>query len=250
MKKLLVVVMACYGLNARSQTNTNRDFLYLFSDSLVQVNQVRVHQDYQGLWQVRADGRKVPIPQIKFASSADGYFANIKKMHFLGESELAERVTEGKLNIYERHNFMMRPQARYRYPAVRRSSKEIYYNKGFADLKRLNYANLKHDLTDNPRSMDLLEAYRKKKNTSTVMYVAAGASFVAGVVSLVSGSSNLSSSSNFNTFNSTQFRSFSSKDNTAGYLLISVGLGFSIAGFTIQNAGQRHLDAAINEYNR
>ncbi|MET4080950.1 hypothetical protein ABIB40_000895 [Pedobacter sp. UYP30] len=35
MKKLLILVMACYDLNARSQMNESKDFLYLYSDSTV-----------------------------------------------------------------------------------------------------------------------------------------------------------------------------------------------------------------------
>jgi len=101
MKKLLILVMACYGLSARSQENGSRNFLYLNSDSIVYAQKIRLRPDFSGSWSIRADSRKVLTSQIKFFNNEDGFFANTRELNFLGQSSFAERIVEGKINLYQ-----------------------------------------------------------------------------------------------------------------------------------------------------
>ncbi|RZL98149.1 MAG: hypothetical protein EOO88_61020, partial [Pedobacter sp.] len=188
MKKLLMIVMACYGLHAGAQVRQNTNFLYLYSDSVIYANSIRLRPDFSNELQLRVDQKRYPIQQVKFFNNDQGFFANTRKFNDYGISEFSERIIEGKINVFREVSYDPYVYERGYSHRNRRSDivdVRMFYNKGFGDLKKANYSNLSQDMADKAESMDLLHAYRRKKNTSTILYVAAGASLVASLVSFV-----------------------------------------------------------------
>lgn len=252
MKKLLIIVMACYGLNARAQVDGSKNFIYLFSDSLIYANKIRLHPDFYGKWQVRADSRRIPNDRIKFFNNEDGFFANTRLMNPLRVSSFSERIIEGRINLYQQTDYGPAGYGRgHRYGRNYSQSvdQRMFYNKGFGDLKKVTYNNLQEDMSDHPESMDLLNAYRKSTNTSKILYAAAGVSAVAGLVSFIAKgkSSGIKSADPF------QYGSKPSIDRPnfgASFLLLGFGAGFAIGGFTVQVSGYRNLENAVETYNR
>ncbi|RZM29003.1 MAG: hypothetical protein EOO88_06700, partial [Pedobacter sp.] len=189
MKKLLIIVMACYGLNARAQVDGSKNFVYLFSDSLIYANKIRLHPDFYGEWQLRADSRRIANDRIKFFNNEDGFFANTRRMNALRSSSFSERIIEGRINLYQQTDFIPESYRRGQRYGRRVSAQDVdqrmFYNKGFGDLKKVTYLNLQQDMSDHPESMDQLNSYRKSINTSKILYTAAGVSIVAGLVSFI-----------------------------------------------------------------
>lgn len=256
MKKLLLSVMACYALSAGAQeVPDNKNYLYLYSDSIIYANRIQLRPDFSGYWQLRVDSRRIPVDQVKFFNNEDGFFANTKKLTFTRTSQFSERIIEGKINLYQerpydpfsydrsyRHGYGYRPG---RYPAVDMS---MYYNKGYTDLKKVNYNNLKYDMADNPESMKFLNKYRKSASRSKIMYVTAGASIIAGFVSfLATGTGHNDMPSGFGFDNRPSLKS---PNYTASYVLMGLGFGMAVGGYAVQSAGAGNIENAVDAYNR
>jgi hypothetical protein len=256
MKKLLIGVMACYALTARAQVQESKNFIYFFSDSVQYAKNIKLRPDFLGYLQLRADSRKVPTGQVKFFSNEDGFFANTRKLDFVAGASFSERIIEGKINVYQQERYD--PEIydgryrRNRYMERERPTVDVrmFYNKGYGDLKKANYRNLSRDMADHQESMDLLKSYRKSMNSSKVMYVAAGASFVAGVVSFIASAGGKTSMPDRKGFGANFGSSIKETNFTPGFILLGAGLGFGLGGVAIQRSGTRHLENAIERYNR
>ena len=235
MKKLLIVVMACYGLNARSQTNESKNFLYLYSDSTIYAQRIRLGPDFTGSWALRVDSRRMPTKEVKFFQDNNGFYANTKNLNFSGASSFAERIIDGKINLYQQVFYEDVPYEGddHRFSGVRREvvNTRMFFNKGFSDLKRVNYDNLSLAMSDNQQSLDLLKSYRKSMNAGTAMYVAAGATALGCIATVLSD----------NSFNN---------NYTGTYILLGATFGFGLGGYLIKESGKRNIRRAIENYNR
>ncbi len=249
MKKLLIIVMACYGLNARAQVDGSRDFVYLFSDSIVYAKKVRLNPDLSGGWQVRADSRRILNDRIKFFNNDDGFFANTRQMNPLRISSFSERIIEGRINLYQQTEYEPLGYGR-RHRYVRNTPQNVdhrmFYNKNYTDLKRVNYQNLRQDMADHPESIDLLNRYRRSVNTKKAMYTAAALSIVGSFISILTeaGKNDIIGGgmgvhptirkSNFN----------------PSIILFSLGAGLGLGGYGVDVSGQRKLEDVVEAYNR
>jgi hypothetical protein len=249
MKKLLIVVMACYALNARSQVNEAQNFLYLYSDSIIHAQSIRLRPDFSGSWMLKADSRRVPIGGVKFFNNEDGFFANTRRLNYFGEVAFSERTIEGKINLYQQiiYDPILFEVDYYRFRNTRRQTidRRMFYNKGFSDLKKVNYANLSKDMADHPKSLDFLKSYRKSRRVGTAMYVAAGAAIVASAVTLLSGTGMKQDGTTFGNMPNYKF-----KDDTGSFVLMGLGAGLGIGGYFIQTSGSRNIGRAIDAYNQ
>lgn len=242
MKKLLIGVMACFAMTSRAQVHESKNFIYLYSDSVIYAKDVKLRPDFSGYLQLRADSRKVPTEQVKFFSNEDGFFANTKRLNFGSTTSFSERIIEGKINMFQQEDYYPYSydhryrRARYMDRRPQPVDVKMYYNKGYADLKKANYHNLSTDMADNPKAMDLLKNYRKNINTGKAMYIVAGAAIVSGLVSfLANGSSN---------------KGISGANFTPAFILLGAGAGLATGGYFIQASGNRHLENAVDAYNR
>ncbi len=229
------MVMACYGLTARAQVHDSKNFVYLFSDSVIHGESVRMAPDFSGYWQLRVDSRRLPLESVKFFSNDEGFFANTRRLG-LGNNIIAERVVEGKVNLFREITYNALHYSEFRdYSAIRSSpmTGQTYYNKGFDNLKRTNYRNLNVDLADNVKSMDLLQAYRKKRSTGTKLYV------VAGVLATIGSA-----------FILTDPISDGYKNFTIGSILLGSSMGSAVAGYFIGESASSRLEDAVDAYNR
>jgi len=241
-----MIVMACYALNARSQTDESRNFIYLNSDSVIHADRIRLRPDFGGSLVLRADSRRVPLEQVKFFNNEDGFFANTRKTNLFAGNSFSERIVKGKINLYQEVAYDPVPYEfdyyRFRDRGPRAISTRLFYNKGFSEVKKVSYASLKTDLAENPKSLDFLESYRKGKQGGTIMYVAAGAAILAGLVNFVStGSKEMSRAS---------FESTRSNGYVGSAILMGVGGGLALGGYLMQASANRDIERAIDTYNR
>lgn len=241
-----MIVMACYALNARSQTDESRNFIYLNSDSVIHADRIRLRPDFGGSLVLRADSRRVPLEQVKFFNNEDGFFANTRKTDLFAGNSFSERIVKGKINLYQEVAYDPVPYEldyyRFRDRAPRAISTRMFYNKGYSDVKKVSYASLKMDMGDHPKSLDFLESYRKGKQVGTIMYVAAGAAILAGLVNFVStGNKEMSRSA---------FESTGSNGYVGSLLLMGVGGGLALGGYLKQASANRDIERAIDAYNR
>ncbi|TKC58469.1 hypothetical protein FBD94_17740 [Pedobacter hiemivivus] len=243
MKKLFIIAMACYGFSARAQLRESKDFLYLYSDSIIYARDIKIRPDFSGNLRVRVDSRNVPIAQVKFLNSKDGFFANTRKIGIIRTAGFAERIIEGRINVFQDRTLSYTPfvydahhtnEMHYPSGAAPSVSANLYYNTGYADLKMLNYVNLKKDMADNPQSMDMLYAYRRSMNTTKFLYIAGAASILAAGLTSMGGGESAYSTSRF----------------TTGVSLGALGLGLIAGGYLKSVAAKGKLETAVDIYNR
>lgn len=255
MKKLLIVVMACYGLNARAQVDESKNFLYLYSDSVIFAKRISLRADVFNTLQLRADSRRVSTDRVKFFNNQDGFFANTRQVTFGRRSAFSERIIEGRINLYQQLAYEpYRYENEYgygsRYSRPETVEMNMYYNKGYGDLKKVNYNNLKQDMADRAESMDLLKRYRKNINTARTLYIAGGASVVAGLVTFLVNGKNSQKAFN-HPFGGPNYTVPDIKTNTtASFSLLGAGAGLAIGGALVHMGAVRHLEDAVDAYNR
>lgn len=244
MKKSLIIAMACYGLSATAQVQESKNFLYLYSDSVIYADRILMRMDLSDRLHIQADSRRISSEQVKFINNEDGFFGKIRKRR-TGENLLAEKVIEGRINIFKSVSFddlyydQYHDKTGYRHLSVYRSrytsaqsvTGDIYYNKGYGDLKKISYSNLKNDMTNDKECLDLLEGYRKSLRTTKILYIAGGASLLAAVIVGVV---------NVNRMGNTQ----------ADVMLFGISGGFALGGGLKQLSTDKKLEAAIDHYNR
>lgn len=235
------------------QADESRNFVLFHSDSILYAERVRLRPDMFNELVLRADTKRIPLRNVKFFNSDDGFFATMRRLPGLGNEQLAERVIEGRINIFMERPYQYRDYRRpYRSKQRYRNNDSgvnlrMYFNKGYDDLKKVNYRNLNSAMADDPESIDLLRGYRQSINSSKALYAAAGASITAALVSfLVSANRDKVDFDLQNGFSSEpQMPNF-----TASYILLGAGAGFAIGGYAVHFRGLRKLEAAVDHYNR
>lgn len=249
MKKLLFIGMACYGLSAGAQVRPSESFIYLFNDSVIHANRVTLRPDPLNSLQLRADSRRIPLHQVKFINNEDGFFANTRQQTFVGDTQFAERIIEGKINLFQEISYTP-----YQYDYGYRSSYRkhdavnihMYYNKGYDNLKKVSYNGLKEAMANNPQSMEFLKLYKKSLTTRNTLYAGAGLSLLASILAITLNTKRTKQSDTF----TYAFGPSKEPNYVAGLALLGVGTGLAVGGYAIHLSGTRHLENAIDTYNR
>ncbi|RZK41904.1 MAG: hypothetical protein EOO90_09180 [Pedobacter sp.] len=259
MRKLLSMALASIALSATAQERRLDNFVYRFNDSLEYVDRLSIRPDALAGIQLRTDSKRIPGHQVKFFQNNDRFFANTQRLTIIRNTSFAERIVEGKINLFQEfpNEFLVGGswnRHRYRTYAEQPSlSMRMYYNKGWGDLKRVRYVNLLEDMADSPASLDLLKAYRKKVNTSTLLYASAGASIIGGMVMLLVNGSKTHSDFGKGFGQGSAFNQGSSRMGPSlapGFILLGAGTGLAVGGFLNQISASRTLEDAIYNYNR
>lgn len=250
MKALLTSIVAyamCSSL-AYAQPDESREFIYLYSDSIIYAKHIDLERNFTGSLYLWADSKRIHPEQVKFFNNNRGFFANVKDFDLVGRTHFSERIRQGKINLYEAKTIdwdSYDDLGGYRQPAVVESKN--YYNKGYGSLRKANYVNLSIDLADNPQSMAFLAKYRSTKRTQVAMYVAAGLSFISGFALMLSEGKEESWGPN-------NRQDFSSKNSSfsrlvPGLVLSGVGMGLAGGGYLMGPSRTRHLKQAVDAYN-
>lgn len=250
MKKLFIIALASYALSARAQVDESRNFIYLNSDSVVYASKIRLRPDFLDSWQLRADSRRFNTDRVKFYNNEDGFFANTRKLDYGSYGSFSERIVQGRINLYQQIIYdplVYDRYSRFRHGRATAADVSLYYNKGYQDLKKVNYRNLKVDMADNAESIALLNVYRKKTNTGTLLYATAGASIIAGLITFVTRGHEITSEPGFGGHN---FPTYKGPNFASSFLLLGAGLGFAAGGFYVNRSGSRYLERAVSTYNQ
>jgi len=250
MKKIIIIALACYGLSAQAQVRESENFVYLFSDSVVYANRITIRPNFSNSLVLRADAKRIPMTKVKFFNNEHGFFANTGGTFFGGDIQFAERVAEGKINFYRHTGYEVSDFGRP-FHSIRREREAVdmrmYYNRGYENLKKVSYENLKQEMADNSTSMVYLKKYRSNQRTAKTMFVAAGASILTGFILFVAtGNKEFEHTGiGYGNVHDTKFPNY-----TASYVLMGLGTGLAVGGYGTYISGMRRLDNAVDSYNR
>jgi len=231
-----------------AQPDESREFIYLYSDSVIYAKHIDLERNFTGSLYLWADSRRIHPEQVKFFNNNRGFFANVKDFNLIGQTQFSERIRQGKINLYEEKTVDWDAYDELGgYPRPTVIDTRNYYNKGYGSVKKANYVNLSIDLADNPQSMAFLNKYRSTKRTQVAMYVAAGLSFISGFALMLSEGKEESWGPNNRPDFSSNNSSFSRL--VPGLVLSGVGVGLATGGYLMGPSRTRHLKQAVDAYN-
>ena len=160
--------------------NISETYLYLYNDSLIKFKNLEVKLTPTGIPYFQTDNSKIELDNVKFYKDFTGFYANAKNYYPSYLPLFAKQICHGKINTYQfTQELTTRPM---RYYNDQMHYNLLYYNKGFDDLKKINYRNLKVDLTDNPDALKHLNNYELCKISQTGFALAGQFSIVDGII--------------------------------------------------------------------
>lgn len=238
MKFFLPLFLMVLNQMAWSQVDESKSFVYLYSDSIL-YGKVEYKPTLFGENYFLIDSKKISVDNVKFYKADTIFYANTKDITLLGYSYFAIRIVKGKLNLFEEIKTNYQPPMMNMAGGMTgggvTSTTYAYYNKGYGPLKKAKYLNLVSDLSDNTKSLNYLNKFKKARNIESILYAAGGATFIIGVISLIKKTANIPEVA---------------KPNTSGsFALMGGGAGCMLAGYVFSISKYNHLKKAINEYN-
>ncbi len=188
MKKWLTIFCVLAGYVVFGQADsTNIRFVYLFTGEKIKSEVVEFRDQFIGSGYFLVGKEQYSADLVKFYRDANGFYANTRKLNMSGKSVFSKRVINGRVNLFEKEKMYTTPSyidaAGTYNPGASSKTIKNYYNKGFGDLKKATYKNLKIDLADSPESMGYLKKYRKYKNVQIALSIVGGALIATGVTS-------------------------------------------------------------------
>lgn len=186
MKKWLTIFFTLASYVVFSQTDsTNIRFVYLFTGEKIKSEVVEFRDQFMGSGYFLVGKEQYSADLVKFYKDAKGFYANTKRLNVASKSVFSKRIISGRVNLFEQEKMYTTPSyidvAGTYNPGTSSKTIKNYYNKGFGDLKKATYKNLKIDLADSPESIEYLSKYRKYKNVQIVLSIVGGALIVSGI---------------------------------------------------------------------
>ncbi|WP_114783159.1 hypothetical protein [Botryobacter ruber] len=245
MKKILLLLLGFIALHpvAFGQVDETRNFIYLYSDSVIYARTIDYKTPLLGGAHLIVDARKVKGELVKFYQNEKGFFANTSNLNFTGGTTFSERIRKGKINLYELETVNYSPghfspgTGMYTGGGSSRNIKN-YYNIGFGELKKADYKNLSVDLGENPESLAHLNKYKSNTNTQTILYVVGGAAILGGIISFAN-----SGEPQNNEVHATP-------NMTVPLIGLGIGGASLWTSYLISLSKPKHLRSAIDAYNR
>ena len=184
-----------------SSSTVEGNYLYLFTGNIISGKTIDLKEPLFGNPHLLIDGNKFNAHEVKFYSNDEGFFANTIKLQGLSTSSFSRRVRKGRINLYERTTYNATAMT-YGYAGTSGFGghgtygsvggfgvgaslphTKYYYNKGFDDLKHLDYYSLKNDMADDPLAISALNHWNKtRKKGNAFLYsslLVTGVSFIA-----------------------------------------------------------------------
>jgi hypothetical protein len=174
--------------NAFAQVDESKNYLYLYSDSVIYGNNIIYESWLDGSPHFIVDSKRIHPEQVKFFQTGMGFFANTRDLDIAGRTSFSERIRQGKINLFEKQikDYPEHHYSRYSNPQEESSIAALnYYNIGFGNLKKANYSNLKTDLAGHPASMTQLKEYGRVQRLSKRLFLAGGTAILGGFVSFI-----------------------------------------------------------------
>ncbi|RLD51379.1 MAG: hypothetical protein DRI94_06190 [Bacteroidetes bacterium] len=219
------------------------NFVYTYSDNIFTDTNIDFLKDSE-ISYIRIDSIVMDLSDVKFIKSNNDFWANTNKINNKGDNIFAIRIYTGNANLFTRvelsekkwyNNISITTNQLYEdYTSNIEKNSLNYYNIELGELKRLTYKNLDNDLSDNPKSLSLLNKSRIYQKRSILLYI-------AGITSVIYGfGSGLNQSDKFESGSNHTWVSF--------YLPVSIGLGSFWLGSRMSKKKSLLIQNAVKSY--
>ena len=174
-------------LFADSVEKVNLNFVYTFTGQVIKGNNIELKYGQLAIPYLLVDSNNISLNEVKFYKTNEEFLANTNYINLLGNNSFSKRKIAGRINLYETFKLRSSPghfnssTGSYSSGMIIINSKS-YYNKGFNDLKRINYKNLSIDLVDNSTSTHYLNKYQTRNIAQWVLGIAGGVLTIGGLM--------------------------------------------------------------------
>lgn len=243
MKHLFLFIFLCVqfvsfaqvegALSPNSDSLSEVDYVYLYTKRIIKGDYVSYENKVFKRNYILVDDERFELNQVKFYQNESGFFANVQGIGM--QSGFAEKVQSGEVNLFELEVKTSTPMMNSNgmmTGGMMNTSIIDYYNKGFGNLKRATYGNLKVDLSDKPEAKLHLDKYNRIRMTQNGFYIAGGALLVGSVVAF---------------FNQPDPQNF---DVTNTLLMAGAASATGFTAYLIGLEKKSKLKSAITAYNR
>jgi hypothetical protein len=175
---------------ADSIENLNRNFLYTYMGDIIYGRIIDHKTPFLGRSRFEVDSKEIQPDIVTFYKNETGFYANTKEVNSSGSSIFTVRIRKGRINLYEKETTNYSPgyfsvSTGMYYGGYITKTIKNYYNKGFGELKKANYKNLRTDLANDPESMLYLDKYKSISSAQTVLQIVGGGLIVVGFATLI-----------------------------------------------------------------
>ncbi len=187
------------GKDTTEQIDGNH--LYLFSGKIIPGKNIELKDPFFGSRYFSVDGEKHKDAQVKFFQNDEGYFANTIPFSHVSSSTFAKRIKKGRINLFEQTNHGATNMA-YGYGVspgfggygmngpvggfgvgISLPTTTFYYNKGFENIKKIDFYGLRDDMADDPLALSALNHWNKTRKNGNLFMISGilftGISFAA-----------------------------------------------------------------------
>ncbi len=223
-----------WELTPNSESLINTNYVYLYTQNIVKAESILYENKVFKKDYFLVDGERYELGQIKFYQNEDGFFGKVNDGY---QSGYAEKTQGGEINLFElsvQTSSAPMMDANGMMTGGYGGTKIIdYYNKGFGNLKRATYYNLKMDLSDKPEAQLYLDKYNKSRMVQNGLYVTCGALLVGSLVTFFN-----QAEANPKDFNP-----------SSTFLVAGLGAASGLAAYIIGMEKKEKLKEAVNAYN-
>lgn len=237
---LLFLVVLNFSL---AQTiDESKYYIIYFNDTTVHYcNYLELKKPFAGTEYFVVDSKQVVPSKVMFYRNERGFFANTRKLNFSGSSYFVQRISKGKINLFEEHSIVynqhFNPTTGMSFGGGISEKFTFYYNKGLGDIKKSTYKNLLPDISNNPQAVIHLNKFNSLRKTQNTLYSIGAALVVGSFISLVQRT-------NIN------WETEPHPNLTANVIVAGLGIGCVSAGYIISLNKPEHMRKAIDVYNK
>lgn len=245
MKHLFLFILFCvpfvsaaqstWELTPNSESLIGVNYVYLNTRSIVKAEYVIYESKIFKKDYFLVDGERYELGQVKFYQNEDGFFGQVSDGF---QSGFAERRQIGEINLFElrvqTHSAPMMTANGTMTGGYGGTKIIDYYNKGFGELRRATYDNLKTDLSDKPEAQLYLNKYNKTRMIQNGFYVGCGAFLVGSLVAFYNEAE--SNPQNF--------------DTSSTFVFAGLGIASGFTAFIIGLEKKNKLKEAVAAYNQ
>ncbi|MDF3077101.1 MAG: hypothetical protein K0S09_990 [Sphingobacteriaceae bacterium] len=216
---------------------SNTSYAHLFSDTTLYGSSVTLAKPFLRQKYLMIGSHRIGLDSVKSYQNNKGTFANVGK-RFLSGPRFAARVSEGKVNLYQKVDLDAIAVYGYLRPTVR-----MYFDSESTSIQKANYSTLKPVLTGVPECTQYLNRYRTKEQVQYGLLAGGAVVTGAGMVMLLRELTR----AGLNTL----FGGIPTKANTGPALTLMCTGSVALAGsYCISLLKHKHIKQAVDAYNK
>jgi|694.fasta_scaffold06193_1 hypothetical protein len=195
MKNLVIGIFCLCSMLVNAQFTKPVNKIQLYSGDVITGENVIYNSPMIKQAVFMVDNDSYESSAVEYFQNNHGYFANLGRIHGFEKERYALRIKTGRINLFEEieidvyggDDLKTEAPGNAQDPMLASGAEYQYYNKGDGKVMEANYRNLKVDLADNAKSVQLLKNFRNYRLLQCTMIGIGSGLIAASVISQTGG---------------------------------------------------------------